>query len=392
MQLPEHVTLLEEGSRKYYLVGTAHVSEDSVREVEEVIDLVKPDTVCVELCDARYHSLTDKERWKNLDIFKVIKEGKTLFLLATLAIGAYQRRLGAKLGIKPGAELMAGAEKAKEVGAALELIDRDIHITLKRTWGNLGFFKKMGLLSAIMGSMFEGKVDEEVGADEIEALKEQANLSLMMEEFSNEFPEVHKPLIDERDRYMISGIKDAPGEIIVAVVGAGHVPGMKRYFDKGEPIDREPLKELPTPKFYWSLVKWVIPTLILVAFYFGITSTEGGSFTSMLTAWILPNAIVALVLTALAGGKVISVLTAAIASPITSLNPLLGAGMVVGLVEAWLRKPTVEDAENINIDVQSFRGLYRNPFTRVLLVAVAATMGSALGAWIGGAWIVALLA
>ena len=389
-QLPEHVTILKDDARTFYLLGTAHVSEDSVAEVRQVIDAVQPDTVCVELCQARYQSLTDKDRWKKLDIFKVIKEGKTLFLLATLAIGAYQRRLGAKLGVTPGAELMAGAEAANEIGAELVLFDRDIHITLKRTWRNLGFFKKMSLLSAITASLFDGGDDDDVGADEIEALKEQANLSKMMEEFSEAFPEVHKPLIDERDRYMVSGLQDAPGQTIVAVVGAGHVPGMTGYFDT--PIDREPLKQLPPPRWYTGLIKWIIPIAILAAFAVGISSNETGSFTDMLTAWILPNAIVALLFTALAGGKPLSILTAGVASPITSLNPLLGAGMVVGLVEAWLRKPTVEDAERINADVQSLRGLYRNPFTRVLLVAVAATLGSAVGAWIGGAWILALLA
>ena len=185
-----NVTLLERDGRKWYLIGTAHVSKDSVIEVGEVIHAVKPDTVCVELCETRYNALKDVDRWKKLDIFKVIKEGKTLMLLANLAIGAYQRRFGEELGVEPGAELMAVAKKADEVGAKLELVDRDIQVTLKRTWANLSFWQKIKLMGAIFGSLFE---TEDIGADEIEKLKENSELSDMMEEFARVMPEVQKP-------------------------------------------------------------------------------------------------------------------------------------------------------------------------------------------------------
>lgn len=385
-----NVTILRDGDRTFYIVGTAHVSEASVREVESVIEAVQPDTVCVELCKARYEALTDEDRWKKLDIFKVIRQGKTLFLLANLAIGAYQRRIGAKLGVKPGAELLAGAKKGEEIGAHIELVDRDIHTTLKRTWGNLGFFRKMTLLAGIMGSLTEKQEDgkELTEEEEIEQLKMQANLSEMMKEFADALPEVHGPLIDERDQYLISHIEKAPGKTIVAVVGAGHVPGMKGYFKKD--IDTEPLDVIPERNRLWGLLKWIIPTLILIAFYKGYTDTAGQSLTDMLYAWIIPNSIMCGLLCALAGAKFLSIVTGFVASPITSLNPLLGAGMVVGLLEAWLRKPTVEDAERINDDVQSIKGIYKNPFTRVLLVAVAATLGSALGAWVGFSWVLTL--
>ncbi|MBT6178980.1 MAG: TraB/GumN family protein [Deltaproteobacteria bacterium] len=382
-----NVTLLERDGRKWYLIGTAHVSKDSVIEVGEVIHAVKPDTVCVELCETRYNALKDVDRWKKLDIFKVIKEGKTLMLLANLAIGAYQRRLGEELGVEPGAELMAGAEKADEVGAKLELVDRDIQVTLKRTWANLSFWQKIKLMGAIFGSLFE---TEDIGADEIEKLKENSELSDMMEEFARVMPEVQKPLIDERDQYLMSSIEEAPGDTVVAIVGAGHVPGMKRYF--GQTIDRETISVVPPPSRWVKALKWVIPVLILAAFSWGLTGNPDRTMEEILLAWLLPNSIVAAVLTAAAGGKLLSILTAFVGSPITSLNPLVGAGMVVGLVEAWQRKPTVEDCENINQDVQSIKGIYKNPFTRVLLVAVAANIGSSLGAWIGISWVMSLLA
>ena len=382
-----NVTLLERDGRKWYLVGTAHVSQESVNEVNQVIDSVKPDTVCVELCETRYTALRDADRWKKLDIFKVIKEGKTLMLLANLAIGAYQRRLGEELGVEPGAELIAGADKADEVGAELKLVDRDIQVTLKRTWANLSFWQKIKLMGAIFSSLFE---TDEVGAEDIEKLKENSELSDMMEEFARVMPEVQKPLIDERDQYLMSSIEEAPGDTVVAVVGAGHVPGMKRYF--GQSIDRANISVIPPPARWVKALKWVIPILILAAFSWGLTGNPDRSLEELVLAWLLPNSIAAALLTAIAGGKPLSILTAFVGSPITSLNPLIGAGMVVGLVEAWQRKPTVQDCENINQDVQSLKGLYKNPFTRVLLVAVAANIGSSLGAWIGISWVMSLLA
>ncbi|MEM9488605.1 MAG: TraB/GumN family protein [Myxococcota bacterium] len=442
----DNVTILERGETTFYLIGTAHVSEASVTEVQRVIAEVEPDVVCVELCPARYNALTRDDAWKNLNIFKVIREGKTLFLLSNLAIGAYQRRLGEELGVRPGAELLAATEEAKKLGARIELVDRDIHITLKRTWGNLGFLKKVSLLGVVVQSLVSR---EQISAEDIENLKEQTNLSDMLTEFAKALPEVKKPLIDERDQYLMSGIEraaigqgiglgkgrafgsaatsstsvaadaadnssasaeseqaadseqpdkpaapaptpDNPAKKVVAVIGAAHVPGMRENF--GKPVDRKALEKLPPPSRLVGALKWLIPMLIITAFSYGYYKNRGASVEDMLFAWILPNSIMAALFTAIAGGKLLSIITAFVASPITSLNPLLGAGMVVGLLEAWLRKPTVDDCENINRDVQNLRGIYRNPVTRVLLVAVMATMGSALGAWIGLSWVVALVA
>ena len=308
-------------------------------------------------------------------------------MLASLALGAYQRRLGRQLGIRPGAEMLAAADKAREIGAEVEFVDRDIQITLKRTWNNLSFFRKMELLSAVLASLVSR---EKVGADQIEQLKKQAHLSELMREFAKAMPDVQVPLIAERDRYMIKRIADSPGDKIVAVVGAGHVEGMQGSF--GQPVDLKDLERIPPRSRWTSLLKWIIPLVILGAFTVGYYKHRGQTLKQMVVAWVLPNSVLAGVLTAVAGGKLLSILTAFVGSPITSLNPLLGAGMVVGLMEAWLRKPTVQDAERINQDVESLRGIYRNPFTRVLLVAVMSTIGSALGAWVGGAWVLSLLA
>ena len=378
--------MLQDGERTFYIVGTAHVSEASAKEVREVIEAVQPDTVCLELCQTRYDALTDEDRWKKLDVFRVIRDGKTLMLLANLAIGAYQRRMGAQLGVQPGAELLAGAKSAESIGARIELVDREIQTTLRRTWANVSFWRKAELISAIMASTVTREtLDEET----IEELKEQANLSKMLEEFSEALPEVKGPLIDERDAYLMSGIESAPGETIVAVVGAAHVPGMKRLFQTE--VDRDRLDEQPQRAPWTKGIKWLVPALVLAAFLVGYFKHQDETFEQMLYAWVIPNSVLAALMTTAALAKPLSVVVAFIASPITSLNPLLGAGMVVGLLEAWLRKPTVEDAERINEDVQSLAGFYRNPFTRVLLVAFMATIGSALGAWVGAGWVVTLL-
>tara|TARA_B100000609_G_C17222817_1_gene441794 strand:- start:17373 stop:18536 length:1164 start_codon:yes stop_codon:yes gene_type:complete len=385
VEFSENVTILEDGEKTYYIIGTAHISQKSVEEVQDVIDAVQPDTVCVELCETRYKSLTDESVWKKLNIFDVIRQGKTLYLLAHIALSMYQRRMGEQFGVKPGAELMAALEKADEVGAELVLADRDVQTTLRRTWANLGFFQKITMMMGLFMSMFE---KQEFSEEELEQLKEQEQLSGMLDALATEFPQVKESLIDERDKYLISSIEKAPGKKIVAVVGAGHVPGMKRQFKQS--VDISKLDELPAPSKWVGTLKWIIPAVVIGLFVYGYQSKSGQDLQTMLYAWILPNAIMCALLAALAGAKFLTIITGAIASPITSLNPAIGAGVVTGLVEAWLRKPTVEDCERINEDIVSFSGIYKNAFTRVLLVAVLSNFGSALGAWIGISWLIRL--
>lgn len=381
------VTTLTRGDTTWHIIGTAHVSQESVNDVRAVIEAVQPDTVAIELCDTRYSSLTDENRWEKLNIFEVIREGKTLMLLANLAIGAYQRRIGAQLGVKPGAEMIEAAKIAEDTGATLYLADRNIQITLKRTWQNIGFFKRMALLGGILDSLTGGG---DVDAETIEDLKEAEQLSSMLETLAEELPEVKGPLIDERDLYMVSKLREAPGKTIVAVVGAGHVPGMIKHFD--DTIDRASLTTLKPPSKWVNALKWAIPVAVLLAFVWGFMQHGQDSLQSLITAWVLPNVIFASLLTLLAGGKFPTIVVAGIASPITSLNPLLNVGMPVGFCEAWLRKPTVADAERIADDVQSIKGFYKNAFTRTLLVTVASILGSALGAWVGIGWMGSIFA
>lgn len=384
-----HVTVIEDGDKVYHIVGTAHVSEKSRQEVARLIETLHPDKVCVELCQERYDSFYDTDRWKKLNIFDVIRKGKFLYLLANLAISAYQRRMGAELGVKPGAELIGAAETAKQNGAEVVLIDRNIHITLKRVWGNLGFFTKCQLLGAIMGSLFSDEDEsKEEKSEAIENLKNDSNISAMMEAFAKELPQVHKPLIDERDRFLVSKMRECGGKNVVAVVGAGHVPGMKRYYK--EAIDVEELNKLPKPGIIWPIVKWAIPAIIIGGIVYGCVTHGTDSLQELLTAWILPNSVLCFLTAILALAHPITILAAIIVSPITSTTPVIGAGIVLGLLEACLRKPTVADCEDLP-NVHTIKDFYRNRFTHVLIVCVLTSFGSAAGAWIGIGWLIKIL-
>lgn len=386
MEFSNNVAILEREGKTFYIIGTAHVSKHSVQEVNDVIEAVQPDTVCVELCQTRHQALTQEHQWRKLDVFQVVKQGKALMLLANLALSAFQRKMGEQLGVKPGAELLEGVKKAEEVGAELVLADRDIQVTLKRTWSNLSWWDKLKAMSGLFDAVIS---DEEISEEDLEKMKEGDHLNDMMQEFAKEMPKVKEPLIDERDQYLMSKIQDAPGEKIVAVVGAGHVSGMKTWF--GKDIDLDRISKVPPKSPFWKAFPWVFALTVIAFLTYGITQKAGGSVEDILMAWILPNAIGAGLGAILAGARFLSILTAAFSAPITSLVPVLGAGMVTGLMEAHLRKPTVEDCERIPEDVNTLKGFYRNPFTRVLLVFFMSNTGSAVGTWVGVGWLAKII-
>ena len=384
-----------------HLIGTAHVSARSVDEVREVIRAVKPEVVCVELCQGRYDALTSDNAFRNLDIFKVIREGKTLYLLAHLALSSYQRKMGQELGVKPGAELLAAIEEAKAVGARVELIDRNIHTTLKRTWANLGLWKRSMLLASLVAGGDEAEPDDDAkaadgkaaptGAEAVEALKEPKALSEMLSELSRTLPEVKTPLIDERDQYLVAGIEGAAAgaRSVVAVVGAAHVPGMMAH--RGQPVDKAKLDALPGPGLLWTIVKWLVPAFLVFGLVWGALHPDSMKVKDVLMALVLPTSIGAGVLTLLGGGKPLSIVTAVVVAPVAAIHPLLGTAMVVGVVEAWLRRPTVLDCERLPDDVTTLKGFWKNPVSRTMLVAILSGLGTAIGMWVGAAWIATLL-
>ena len=376
-----NTTLVELEGRQIYLVGTAHISQNSVREVEAVISALRPDTVCVELCQTRYDALTDDSRWRKLDIFQVLKQKKALFLMANLALSAYQRRLGEKLGVEPGAELMAGVRKASEVGAKLVLADRDIQITLKRTWANLGFWGRNKILAGLVAGIFGAT--EELSEDELEKMKDRDTLTEKMKEFAVSHPRVKQPLIDERDLFLISSIREASGDKIVAVVGAGHVPGMLEHLRTT--VDRAAISVIPPPGLGSRLAPWLVPALFVGGLIWGIQQRGATEQTllEMLLAWVVPTSVGAGLGAIAALAHPLTILASILSAPLTTLHPAIAVGMIAAPIEAWKRRPTVADCERIRDDAESLGGWYKNPFLRVLVVFILTNLGASIGVWVG---------
>jgi len=387
MDLPASVTTLTRGDTTFYVVGTAHVSQKSVDDVRTTIDAVHPDVVCVELDQARYDALTKDSAFRDLDVFKVVREGRTLYLLAHLALSSYQRRIGRSLGVQPGAELVTATKTAAKRGIPVELIDRDINITLKRTWRNLGLWRRATLLFSLLGGDDTDASNQLVTADTVEGLKEQKALSEMLAELGREVPEIKGPLVDERDQYLASKMREAGAgkTSVVAVVGAAHVPGMTAQLD--QPIDRAALERIPPPALWWRIAKWAVPLAFLALLVWFASVKDAASFAKTMLAWIIPTSVGAGLFTALAGGSPFSVISAMLASPVARVYPLVRTGIVVGIVEAWRRKPSVADCERLPDDTQSVRGFFKNPVTRILLIATAAGLGALLGFAVGVGWV-----
>lgn len=378
-----HVTRLEMGDKEIYLIGTAHVSPKSVTEVERVIRELRPDTVCVELDEHRHRMLVDRDAWKKLDVFQVIREQRVLFLLSSLALGAYQRKMAAKLGVPPGAELLMALRTAEEVGAHVVLADREIQATLKRTWHNLSLWDKLQVTVGLLAVPFArgGELDEA----SIEKLKDRDTVGELLKQVAAEMPRLKGPLIDERDAFLISAISEAPGRRIVGVVGAAHVDGMVQRV--GQTVDRAALSTLPTTSQATNLWRWWVPVVVSIAFFLQSWVHRMQGFEDLLFAWVVPNALSSAALTTLSLAHPLTILVAALTGPWTALAPRRRAGVVVGYVEAWLRKPTVDDCATVGTAMNNIGSLYSNRVLRVLLVSLSATWGSALGAWIGAIWV-----
>ena len=372
--------------KQILLIGTAHISQSSVDEVNSVIDQEKPDTVCIELCSSRHQAMLDKDQWKNMDIYKVVREGKSFLLFANLIMTAFQKRLGSQLGVKPGAEMLEAANAAERVGAELILADRDVKITLQRTWRGMTFWGRMKVLSQLLASLF---VREEISKEEIEKLKESDALSEAMQMLAEQSPEMKRILIDERDQFMAEKIKLAQGKRIVAVVGAGHVKGLTAELEREHNLAE--LGTVPPPGKIGTWLKWGIPTLIVVLVVYGFFTVETDVSIEMIQRWFLINGTLSALGTAIAFGHPITIATAFVAAPFTSLNPAVAAGWVAGLVEAYLRKPQVRDFENLADDITHLKGFWQNNITRILLVVMFANLGSAIGTFVGGFAIASLL-
>jgi len=366
--------LLVEG-KEITLVGTAHVSQASADLAERIIRETKPDSVAIELCEPRYQSLKNPDRWKNMDIVSVIRQGKAYVLMAQLMLAAFQKKLGDQLKIKPGAEMIRAAAVAEETGAKVVLADRNVTTTLKRTWASLGFWSMAKVFFAMIGGLFS---DQKIDAAEIERLKSSDALDELMREFSKSLPEVRTSLIDERDQYLAYMIRSAPGKRIVAVVGAGHVSGIKKYLTV--PINISALEEIPPPSPISLALGWGVPAIFIALILGGFFFSGAETSAQMVGAWILITGSFAALGSLLALGHPLTILAAFVASPLTTIHPLLASGWVAGLVEATIRKPRVGDLEHIAEDLSTYGGWYKNRVSRILLIMALTNLFGTIGA------------
>jgi pheromone shutdown-related protein TraB len=378
--------------RKIVLIGTAHVSKESIAEVKNEIESLKPDCVAVELDEKRYNSMMDPESWKNLDIVKVLKRREGFLMLANLVLSSFQKRMGKNVGVKPGDEMLAAINCAKENNILFTLVDRPIQITLRRAWAKNSLWGKCKLLASMIASAFD---NEEISEAEIEKLKSGNEMDSMMKELSEYLPSVKEVLIDERDRYLASHIWESEGNTIVAVLGAGHLPGVKAYLEKlanGIMIsDTSDIETVSEKSIAGKVIGWGIPVVIVALIVAGFFMGGRTIGTQMIGSWILWNGCLSALGALVAFANPITVLVAFVGAPLTSLCPLVGVGLFTGIVQALICKPKVSDIESLQEDVSSLKGWYKNRVLKVLLVFFLSSLGSTIGTFVATGKIASLL-
>ena len=378
------VRVVERDGVRYTLLGTAHVSRASVEAVRAAVASGEYDAVAVELDPGRLQSLTDPDVLARMDIVRVLREGKTHLFAANLALASYQRRLAEQLDVEPGAELKAAVEDARARDLPVHLIDREVGLTFRRAMQRLGWWGRARTGAGILLAMFG---DEEVGDEEIEKLKQGDMLEASFGEFASHSPALYESVIAERDRYMAARLRqDGGARNVLAVVGAGHLPGLARHLAEDTVDPAQVLGQLETvrqkSRFPWMEV--VIGAFLLGGFVWGFWQGGVDVGADLLLQWVLATGLLGALGCAIAGGHPLSILAAFIASPLTPLHPALASGTVSALVEASLRKPTYADFMALRDDVQQLKGWWRNRVARTLLNFFLTSLGTAIGVWTGG--------
>ena len=383
--------VLSLNGRTITLIGTAHVSAESVAEVENAIREIKPDSVAVELDEKRADSIRNKDKYRELDIVKVLRRGEGFLLLANLVLASFQRRMGQNVGVNPGDEMLAAMRVADELNIPTVMADRAIQVTLKRAWAKNSFWGKCKLLATLLSSAFS---NEDLSAQDIENIKEKNEMDSMMNELAEYMPVVKEVLIDERNVFLANSIWNASGNSVVAVLGAGHLEGVVENLEKiagGQAVDVAAIDELPPKKGFAKIAGWIIPVLIIGLIISGFIYGGTQLGTKMIKSWILWNGACAAGLTLLAAGHPITILVAFVSAPITSLCPFIGCGFVTAIVQAFVCKPKVKDMETLQDDV-TFIGFYKNRILRILLIFILSSLGSSVATFISGADIIGSLA
>ena len=367
--------------KEIILIPTAHVSQESAKLVRETIEEEKPDSICIELDEQRYKNLKNPDAWKNTNIIDIIKQKKVTLLIANLILSSYQKNIAKKLKTKPGQEMIEGMKASEEFGINLVLADRSIQTTFKRIWRKMGFFERIKLFFSLMSI----DDDEDVSEEDLQKLIERDNLELAIEDMGKDYPQIAATLLHERDKYLAYNIKNAPGDKVIAILGAAHTPGVEEEVFKEQNI--EELNKIPPKSLAGKVLPWLIPILIVVLIGLGFKQSMNTGM-AQIKSWFLFNSVLAALLTALCLPHPLSVLTAFVAAPFTSINPMLACGWFAGLVEASLKKPTVEDVNNIPEDIFSIKAWIHNKFLKALLVVILANIGSSIGTIIAGSKII----
>lgn len=363
------------------LIGTAHISQESVDLVEEVINKEQPDCVCLELDDKRFKALTQKKQWQSLDLKQIIKKKQLSTLMINLLMASYQKKLGGQLGVQPGAELLRAAKTAEDNEISIALIDRDVRVTLRRAWKSTSFFKKGYLLTTIVASLFDST---EISEEKLAEMKQKDVLSGLMEEMGSVLPDVKRVLIDERDIYLCEKIKTAKGQRLVAVVGAGHVAGIKEVFKNDHSNELEEITTIPPVSGVWKAIGWSVPLLIIGSLITIGIQKGAADAGSNLVYWILANGIPSAIGGILAFANPFTVIGAFVAAPITSLTPVIGAGYVAAFIQVMRTPPVVKEFETVGDDMGCLTGWWKNKLLRLFLVFLFTGLGSAIGTYVGG--------
>lgn len=356
---------IKKDDREFVLIGTAHISQVSKDLVRATIEAEAPDTVCVELDEGRLKSIKEPDRWKKTDLKQVIKNKQLGTLIANLVLGSYQKRMGAQTGVKPGSELKEAVDCAEGRGAELVLADRDIKITLRRTWACTPWYRKLSLLGGLFASIFD---KTEVSEEDLAKIKEQDALSAMMQDFGKSFPEVKQVLIDERDQFLASKIKNAPGKKIVAVVGAGHMNGIAKIIEEDRELpSEESISVIPKSAPIWKIIGWAIPVAVIASIIAVGVHAGFEKAGELSLQWAMLTGGGAMLGTVIAGGHPVTILVALVAAPFTGLTPLIGVGFFTALTQVYMRPPRVSEMETLADDIWQVRRWWKNRVTRVIL-------------------------
>ncbi|MBU0943312.1 MAG: TraB/GumN family protein [Proteobacteria bacterium] len=378
---PADVHVITHQEKTVILIGTAHISQESVDLVETVIKQENPDCVCIELDEKRFEALTQKKKWQDLDLKQLIKNKQLATLMINLLMASYQKKLGNQLGVQPGAELLCAANMAKSNNIPIVLCDRDVRITLRRAWKSTSFLKKGYLLATLFASLFDST---ELSEEKLSELKQKDVLSELMSEMGNSLPDVKKVIIDERDLYLSEKIKAANGKRLVAVVGAGHVEGIKALFPEDHSAEIDNISTIPPISATWKVAGWSIPILIIGSLLTIGIQKGAAVMGSNLLYWILANGIPSALGGLLAYAHPLTIAAAFAAAPITSLTPVIGAGYVAAFIQVMNCPPVVKEFETVGDDMGTVRGWWQNKLLRLFLVFLFTGLGSSIGTYVGG--------